>query len=366
MAANIAFPTSVVVTYWFVSISMLYLNKVLMTNGNLFIPAPIFITWYQSLATTGICWVVGLIGRRAKDEEAARYQSLAQADDANLGGGGERNASFFAQFPLAQYRLSMGKKILPLSLVHVCMITFNNLCLKHVHVSFYNVARSLTIVFSALFSYVFLGVSSSRNTIICLMLVIIGFIIGARGEVDLNTFGTISGIISSMFVALNSIYIKEVLPMVDDNHWRLTFYNNVNASIILLPFALYFELETIQLHGARLFSGLFWFGMSLATVFGFSIGIVTVMQIKATSPLAHNISGTAKAFFQSVLAFWIWGNQATGMYVFGLLAVLGGSLLYTIVKMYESNALKIQLPAPSSASNMEEGKSLTETEMPRR
>lgn len=39
-------------------------------------------------------------------------------------------------------------QVLPLSVVFVGMITFNNLCLKYLGVSFYNVGRSLTTVFN--------------------------------------------------------------------------------------------------------------------------------------------------------------------------------------------------------------------------
>ncbi len=38
--------------------------------------------------------------------------------------------------------------------------------------------------------------------------------------------------------------------------------------------------------------------MTIAGIMGFAIGLVTVMQVKATSPLTHNISGTAKASVQ--------------------------------------------------------------------
>lgn len=51
----------------------------------------------------------------------------------------------------------------------------------------------------------------------------------------------------------------------------------------------------------------------LTGVLGFMMGIVVVNQIRATSPLTHNISGTAKAGVQSALAFYIWGNEATFM-----------------------------------------------------
>jgi hypothetical protein len=40
--------------------------------------------------------------------------------------------------------------------------------------------------------------------------------------------------------------------------------------------------------------------MTITGIMGFAIGMVTVMQIKATTPLTHNISGTAKAAVQVI------------------------------------------------------------------
>lgn len=45
-------------------------------------------------------------------------------------------------------RVPADVQVLPLSLVFVGMITFNNLCLQYVGVAFYNVGRSLTTVFN--------------------------------------------------------------------------------------------------------------------------------------------------------------------------------------------------------------------------
>ena len=53
-----------------------------------------------------------------------------------------------------------------------------------------------------------------------------------------------------------------------------------------------------MLHYDKLFSMLFWVAMVAGGIMGFSIGLVTVLQVKATSPLTHNISGTAKASVQ--------------------------------------------------------------------
>ena len=231
------------------------------------------------------------------------------------------------------------------------MITFNNLCLKCVEVSFYNVARSLTIVFNVFFSRVLLGIPTSFKTILCLGVVIIGFLIGSHGELNFSVLGTCAGVMSSLFVSLNSIFTKKVLPVVDDNHWKLTFYNNVNASFLFLPLIYIFEGEVIKGSHAQLISGTFWSAMSVAGFFGFSIGIVTVLQIKATSPLTHNISGTAKAAIQSLMAFYLWGNQPTVLGVLGIFTVLGGSLLYTFIKMSE-NANASPPPPPPPQQEM--------------
>jgi GDP-fucose transporter C1 len=346
--SNAVYVGSVVATYWVVSISMVYLNKILMSNEGVSIPAPLFVTWFQCVVTALICWAAGKCGERA----AAGYSTVSQEDFESKPGStaSPPKPSFFAQFPKATYEREVGRKVFPLSVVFVCMITFNNLCLKWVEVSFYNVARSLTIVFNVFFSFTMLGITSSPKTLFCLAFVIIGFFIGSHGELNFSLKGTVAGVCSSLFVSLNSIFTKKILPVVDDNHWRLTFYNNVNATFLFIPLIAYYEKDAIigALHD-QLVSPVFWTAMCVAGFFGFSIGIVTVLQIKATSPLSHNISGTAKAAVQSMMAFYLWGNEPTLLGVLGIFTVLGGSLLYTFVKMSENRQSAPVAPPPASA-----------------
>jgi solute carrier family 35 (GDP-fucose transporter), member C1 len=362
MNDNTIYIASVVAAYWFISISMVYLNKILMSNDGISIPAPLFVTWYQCVVTAVICMIAGKCGEMANRATSQQnYSSVSQ--DESGSGGNQPKPSFFAQFPKAEYKIGVARRIFPLSLVFVGMITFNNLCLKWVEVSFYNVARSLTIVFNVFFSRVLLGIPTSFTTLLCLLVVIFGFVLGAQGEIEFSTKGTIAGVASSLFVSLNSIFTKKVLPAVDDNHWRLTYYNNINACILFVPLVAFFEGEAILgCLDKQLVSSAFWAAMTVAGFFGFSIGIVTVLQIKATSPLSHNISGTAKAAVQSMMAFYIWGNPATIMGVLGIFTVLGGSLLYTLIKMNESRsdmAASAKSPSPSptpSELDAEQGK----------
>ena len=73
-------------------------------------------------------------------------------------------------------------QVLPLSIVFVAMITFNNLCLKYVGVSFYYIGRSLTTVFNVATTYLVLGEKTSYRAVICCVVIIVGFWMGVDQE----------------------------------------------------------------------------------------------------------------------------------------------------------------------------------------
>jgi GDP-fucose transporter C1 len=154
-----------------------------------------------------------------------------------------------------------------------------------------------------------LGERTSTKALGCCALIIGGFFLGIDQENALGTlsfFGAFCGVASSIFVALNAIYTTRCLPCVDKNVWRLCLYNNFNACILFLPLMLIFgELPTVFSY-SKIFNIPFWFAMTGAGLLGFSMGYVTGYQIQMTSPLTHNVSGTAKSYVQTLLAVLIY------------------------------------------------------------
>lgn len=146
------------------------------------------------------------------------------------------------------------------------------------------------------------------------------------------------GVLSSVCVALNSVFTSSALGHVGNDKGRLIFYNNVNSCLLFLPLILIFERDIVMQHADLLVSTFFWFMMVIAGVLGYLIGVVTVWQIQVTSPLSHNISGTAKACVQTVLAYMIWKNKPTMGSIVGIILVLGGSMLYAYVRILEDEA----------------------------
>ncbi|CAM4529368.1 unnamed protein product [Leuciscus chuanchicus] len=284
----------VVTLYWFVSISMVFLNNDLLDNKDL--DAPIFITFFQCVVSVGLCLLMNVLATFCPG---------------------------YVDFPTLKFDLRVSREMLPLTIVFISMITFNNLCLKHVGVAFYTVGRSLSTVFNVVLSYTVLKQSTSLYAVLCCGVILGGFWLGVDQESvagSLSWTGVIFGVVASLCVSLNAIYTKKVLPVVDGNIWKLSFYNNLNAS----------------------------------GVFGFAIGYVTGLQIKFTSPLTHNVSGTAKSCAQTVLAVVYWASSKSGLWWTSNMMVLGGSCAYTWVKGREMK--KVQVPVETQITNTEKTK----------
>ncbi|TNM90778.1 hypothetical protein fugu_003067 [Takifugu bimaculatus] len=326
---------AVVALYWFVSITMVFLNNYLLDNREL--DAPLFVTFYQCAVTAGLCRVMQLLSGFCPG---------------------------IIDFPSVSFDLKTSREVLPLSVVFICMITFNNLCLKHVGVAFYTVGRSLTTVFNVVFSFIILKQTTSLQALMCCGIIIGGFWLGVDQEGltgSLSWSGVFFGVLASAFVSLNAIFTKKVMPAVDGNIWRLSYYNNINASILFLPLLLIFGDLGRLVHFSLLSDLWFWTMMTLGGVFGFAIGYVTGLQIKYTSPLTHNVSGTAKACVQTIIAVVLNSSSKTLLWWTSNMLILSGSSAYTWVRGQEMKKTPPKQPEDSATEKLldEEKKSNT-------
>ena len=134
--------------------------------------------------------------------------------------------------------------------------------------------------------------------------------------------------------------------------------NNMNSSFLFLPLIFIFERETIAKYSASFYSPLLWGIMTAAGVFGFLIGIVTILQIKLTSPLTHNISGTAKACVQTMIAVCMFHEQITLRYVIGTCCVLFGTFMYSMIRNREMDRERKGSPKLAPMNSQEDVESV--------
>nr|CAB3266238.1 GDP-fucose transporter 1 [Phallusia mammillata] len=301
----------VVALYWSVSISLVFLNKYLLKSDDLKLNAPLFVTWFQCVVTVGLCYLCSYIASRCPGS---------------------------ITFPTLMFDQKLSREALSLSVVFVSMITLNNLCLLEVGIAFYTVARSLVTIFSLIFTYFILGKKTTVPALVCCAIIIGGFFLGVNQEGEsldgLSVKGVIYGVAASAMVALNAIYIKKVLPSMDGDIWKLTYYNNINACFIFLPLILLTEVSELW-NFTRLFDGIFWMYMCASGFFGFIMGFVVGLEIKVTTPVTHTVSGVAKACLQTVIAVMYYQEIKTALWWVSNLLVLAGTGSYSIVKSLE-------------------------------
>lgn len=301
---------SVVAFYFTVSISIVFLNKYIFSVSEFKFPYALFATWYQLLVALIILVLFGWLGKRFP---------------------------LFSIVPPFEFDQRIAKSVFPLTLIYIGMLSLNNLCLKYVEVTFYQVARSLSIVFNIIFTFFLLGKGTTQQTIMSCLVVLAGFFLGSYGEINFTWEGIYYGVGSSVFVALYGIYVKKKLAEVDNNEWRLLHYNTAIATVVFFPIVwLFGELEFLNDPEVTfLFEFEFWFYMTLTAFAGFLINIAMFLQIKVTSPLTNTISGTAKACVQTLLGWLVFRNPISQMNFAGIVLSLLGTAMYSYFRYLE-------------------------------
>ncbi|GJJ70227.1 solute carrier family 35 (GDP-fucose transporter), member C1 [Entomortierella parvispora] len=300
---------SAIAFYWVASLSVVFLNKTILSGSEFKFPYPLFVTLFQLVVALVLLVVCGEWGKRSRT---------------------------FSMIPPFEFDLDIAAKIAPLSIIYVLMLTLNNLCLQLVEVTFYQVARSLSIFFNILLTWVLLRQPTSLGAMFACSVVVLGFFVGSYGETNFSWPGLLAGVGSSIFVALYGIYVKKTLAVIDNNQWRLLHYNTA-ISIGLLGVLTLFSGELKEIREEVYFLGDlgFWFLMTLTGVAGFLINTAMFLQIKYTTALTNTISGTAKSCVQTLMAMVFYQNPITAMNGFGIFLSLLGSGLYSWVRYAE-------------------------------
>ncbi|XP_068155729.1 GDP-fucose transporter 1 isoform X2 [Drosophila tropicalis] len=179
---------------------------------------------------------------------------------------------------------------------------------------------------------------TSFKCMLCCGAIVVGFWLGVDQESLTEVFswrGTVYGVLSSLALAMYSIQTKKSLSYVNQEVWLLSYYNNLYSTILFLPLIiLNGELETIITY-PHMWAAWFWAAMTLSGICGFAIGFVTALEIQVTSALTHNISGTAKACAQTVIATQYYRDVRSALWWTSNIVVLLASAAYTRVKQLE-------------------------------
>jgi len=295
-----------------VSIGAVLANKALyMTYA---FPYPIFATGFQfgiSLIIMGLLHVVG-----------KRVAMLAFYNDITL-------------------NFQVALEVLPVSVVFLCMILFNNVFLVSANLSMYTIGKAMAIPFSVMLSFLVFSTRISLSVLLACVVVAAGVVCGSLSSNvahQLDAQGLVLGGLCSFFTAGYQVSVQRALQRLGGDKWKLAFYNAFWCFLLLMPISLITgelnEAMVVLFPSNTLALDLFAV-LCLSGVVGFLIAIATYVSIHATSALTHHVTGSVKAVGQSVIGVLLFHDEMTWNRNVGLVLTLAGAFMYMQAKQQQ-------------------------------
>ncbi|KAJ7717644.1 hypothetical protein DFH07DRAFT_933901 [Mycena maculata] len=243
-------------------------------------------------------------------------------------------------------RLTLDPKVcrglVSLVALNVIGLSFSNYTLKFVDASFYQVARGLLLPFTVATSFLVLHTRPSARILLSCAVVTAGFFVGVLLDgTPLSLVGIAFGVASSSLTAVQSVVIKQVLPVVGGSTLLLSWYANLLSALVLAPVVLLAgEGPSVLalLAGRDGAVATFLWGSLITGALGFLMSIAGLLSIKVTSPITHMISSAVRGVASSFLGLWFFHDVISSGRASSIAVVLAGSIYYTWVKHQETEA----------------------------
>ncbi|CAN0186288.1 unnamed protein product, partial [Phaeothamnion confervicola] len=336
--------------FWLLTTGGTFLTKVLLTEPALSIPAPVLITWTQCLVSWLFLEMLAAIGvRRPKGllGEFASIRRLPQVGRswgpwvAQDDGGDAAGVSDLARLKLASSPGAprhevppCGGTMLTASVCFAGVVLLDNMCLQHVNVSFFSVARGLSLPLVSAAGYFLAGARPRWDLGMPILMCLCGFSFGSRAQPAERFTGTVYGALASVMLALYAVALEPVSrgpPGAPGrlDVWQLTLLTNRNAAWLLLPAVALLEAPLITAHAAAAVTPQFWGAVLAGALLSVSAAVLAVAHARCCeSPGVWVASVTAQRAAQHGLAFLVWGNSPRIFGEIGTALVLGAFAVY--------------------------------------
>ncbi|OII77584.1 hypothetical protein cand_015910 [Cryptosporidium andersoni] len=389
------------VGYFFTSIGVVYYNYWLFEN---IAPFPVFVTWVQQIV--GVCCfgIIGLYHWRSspqsinirsspnggvnydsntttstsctssetilgekennkKNEINLKSNSLScdedekthkiRSGDENKAQKSSKNGFFHILGEKVTRNFGMNDgyrkflKILPMSICFVGLVAFANICLKYVQVSTYQVARSGSLIFTVIVSYIMLGQRQTWQSICACIVVCIGFLIGSLDRTTLNLLGISTGLASSFCQVFYNVFMKKCMNCVNGDALKLVKYNQCISCILLIPciFAAQ-ELKPISESAVFDFNSVeffrTWFFLIVCGFISMSLNYFSFLVVGYTSPVTFNVIGMFKSCAQTAGGFIFFNDSASPHAITGIVLTFIGSVWYGFSKAIKCNFISLK------------------------
>lgn len=230
----------------------------------------------------------------------------------------------------------------------VANVTVGLGALSRVNIPMFSAFRRLTVLFVMSAEYMMWRKVHSKRVMGSVFVLTTGAFVSALGDVTFSRLGYLLVFFNNILTAFYLATIKSAMRGENalDPLSLLFHINTIACPAIALLAVASGDLKDaiIAFHTRADLRESFFFLPVLGVVSSaaFLVNLSTSICTHVTSPLTTSVAGQVKNVLQSVLGFFSWGYQPTGLNVFGLLVALLGQLAFARFKFEESNASKVK------------------------
>ncbi|CEM26000.1 unnamed protein product [Vitrella brassicaformis CCMP3155] len=332
-------------SYCACSIGLVWLNRLLFTE---MVPLPLFLSWVQQVIGLMLSVVLGSWTCHTSCPVSVK--------------------GFFRPI---EWRWEDGRRVLPLAVLFVGMLAFNNICLRYVQVAVYQVARSTSILFNLLLSSLLLKSDPlSMEALSACLVALLGLLIATFDPDTLSVFGALTGSLGSLFGAFYMVGVKHVGGQVSFAHQngaecQLMAYVNSYA-LVLFPPLIWLSGEYDQLVD-QVFSGdagvprqwVLCVLVMVSGLMGVGISFTTFLCLRVVSPVTCVVIGYVKSCVQTIGGVAVFSETLTAKGWLGTLVCLAGSFWYSYAS-YKEKRGKTHKSSCSAAEQQEGDGSIRE------
>jgi len=243
--------------------------------------------------------------------------------------------------PIPRERLL--NSIVPLGAVFCLNIILGNVSLRWIPVSFMQTVKSLVPAFTVLLQTLYLKQYSTKMTYLSLVPVVGGVALASFTEVNFNLIGFMAALVSSLTTSIQSVVSSMLLTgQLKLDSINLLYYMAPVSFVLIFPFALIFEYESLQEYNFTEHGTSFVVtNLIVSGAVAYLLNICVFFAIKSTSPLTFTVFGNLKVVAVIGISVLIFKNEITWWNGLGCLVAIIGILWYNAVEYQIKEAKKV-------------------------
>ncbi|KAL9646180.1 hypothetical protein ABK040_008053 [Willaertia magna] len=226
-----------------------------------------------------------------------------------------------------------------LGLLLAFSVVFNNLSLQYNTIGVYQLSKLVIMPTILFLSFMLYGETASKQLLFSVFLIVVGLGITVTAEVRLTVFGTIMCILAIIVTAVQQMLLQKKNKEVSANPFQLLIYQApVAAAVVLIsaPFVDGFDTIAADWSAMSNNSGFISF-IILSCFIAFYVNLGSFLVIGKLSALTYQVVGHSKTIVIIYVGSLIFDTPLNFEQFIGVVVALGGTILYSYIKMKEQS-----------------------------